>query len=79
MEFVKAQKADIFNIFGIGIPICKRTKGMDIDERIIKKATKCEKKFACLKNNTKHECCEIFMSFTNEICMIREAKRQVCK
>jgi hypothetical protein len=51
---------------------------MEIDKAIIEKTTKCIKHFACLKNK-QHECCEIFMCLNNEICMIREAKSQVCK
>lgn len=51
---------------------------MEIDEKIIKKATRCEKQFACL-NNKQHVCCEIFMLINNEICVIREAERYVCK
>jgi hypothetical protein len=52
---------------------------VEIDESIIKKTTKCEKHFACLSKKN-HVCCEIFMSFNNEICVIREGKtsRHVC-
>ncbi len=48
---------------------------MEIDEKIIENATKCEKHFACL-NNKHHKCCEIHICITDEICVIRhdEAK-----
>lgn len=50
---------------------------MEIDENIIKKASKCEKHFACL-NNYDHKCCQINICVNNEICYLRNEKKKDC-
>jgi hypothetical protein len=48
-----------------------------IDSEIIERATKCDKKFACL-TSSKHECCEICISLNDEICVLRCAALNTC-
>ncbi len=61
------------------MPVSGKAKGIivDIDSEIIDKATKCDKKFACLADS-KHLCCEIYISLNNEICVLRGVAKNKC-
>jgi hypothetical protein len=52
-------------------------KKIEIDEEIIKKATKCQHCLNCLKNET-FKCCKVDNSVQNTICFVNFDKRKIC-